>query len=283
MTQRLAGKVAVVTGSGSPVGIGHQVALLMAVEGAKVVVNDICKDAEGRWGADNVVDEIRKAGGTAVANYDSIASMEGGQNLVKAAISNFSRIDILVNTAGNFLSKPTIDMTEEEWDLTLDIHLKGPFALSQAAIKEMIKQNTGGRIINITSIAAFPPGLVGGMSALAYGTAKAGVIGFTKMLSLELQPHGITVNAISPNAVTGLFPQQRGPGAQPLPEHVAQIIVYLATDDAKDITGQIIYSGGGDLTIYAPPMGVGVNQNIHKPDAWTIDELIQIMPRMIQK
>ena len=252
MTQRLAGKVAVVTGSGSPVGIGHQVALLMAVEGAKVVVNDICKDPEGRWGADNVVDEIKSAGGTIVANYESVASIEGGQNLVKTAISNFGRIDILVNTAGNFLSKPTVDTTEEEWDLTLAIHLKGRFALSQAAIKEMIKQNTGGRIINITSIAAFPPGLVGGASALAYGTAKAGVIGFTKMLSLELQPHGITVNAISPNAVTGLFPQKRDPGAQPGPEHVAVIIVYLATDEAKDITGQIIYSGV-ETSLFMPP------------------------------
>jgi NAD(P)-dependent dehydrogenase (short-subunit alcohol dehydrogenase family) len=206
--------------------------------------------------------------------------MEGGRNIIKTAIANFSHIDILVNTAGNFLNKPTIDTTEEEWDLTMAIHLKGPFALCQTAVREMINQKSGGRIINFTSGAAFPPMLPGG-PVLAYAVAKAGILGFTKVLSLEMQPYGITVNAISPNAVTGLFPFERGTGPQPGPEHVAPLIAYLATDEAKDVTGQIIYCGGGDLCIYPPPMGVGVNQNIHKPGTWTIDELIQIMPGML--
>jgi NAD(P)-dependent dehydrogenase (short-subunit alcohol dehydrogenase family) len=282
MAKRLTGKVAVVTGSGSPIGIGHQVALLMATEGANVVVNDIGKDSSGNWSADNVVNEIKKSGGSAVANYDSVANMEGCRNIIKTAIVNFSRIDILVNTAGNFLSKPTVDTTEKEWDLTMAIHLKGPFALCQAAVKKMITQKSGGRIINFTSGAAFPPMMPGG-AVLAYAAAKAGILGFTKALSLEMQPYGITVNAISPNAVTGLFPMTRGPGSQPGPEHVAPLVVYLATDEAKDITGQIIYTSGGDLCIYAPPMGVGANQNIYKPGIWTVDELIQIMPRMLGK
>jgi NAD(P)-dependent dehydrogenase (short-subunit alcohol dehydrogenase family) len=147
----------------------------------------------------------------------------------------------------------------------------------------MIKQKSGGRIINITSMAAFPPGLGPGPT-IAYSTAKAGILGFTKNLSLEMIEHGITVNAISPIAVTDLFPIEGRvvDGVQMFgPEFVAPIIVYLATDEAKEITGQIIYSGSGDLIVYAPPMQMpGAHQYIYKNGKWTIDELIDIMPRI---
>jgi NAD(P)-dependent dehydrogenase (short-subunit alcohol dehydrogenase family) len=278
MAQKLAGKVAVVTGAGSEVGIGKEVAKAMAAEGAKVVVNDIGKDPDGTMGADRVVKEITDAKGTAVANYDSVTSMEGGASIIKTATDNFGRVDILVNTAGNFIAGPTPDFTEEDWDKVINVHLKGLFACTQPALREMIKQKSGGRIINITSIAAWQP--VGGGGA-AYGTAKAGVLGFGRFLSVEMKEHGITVNAVSPKAKTRLFPMAGDVG----PDHVAPLPVYLATDEAKDITGQIIFIGAGMLMVFSPLMTMGppgAHQHLHhKRGIWTVDELITIMPRMV--
>jgi NAD(P)-dependent dehydrogenase (short-subunit alcohol dehydrogenase family) len=287
MAQKLLGKVAVITGAGSQIGIGKETALAMAAEGAKVVVNDIVKDLDGGMGADRVVKQIKEAKGTAVANYDSITSMEGGQKIIKTAIDNFGRIDILVNTAGNFITMPTVDYTEAMWDAIMAVHLKGAFACTQAALKEMIKQKSGGRIINFTSIAAFSDFLGPGPS-VAYCAAKAGILGFTKLLSAEMRQYGITVNVISPGASTTLFPPglvkvngvplPPGPG----PEFVAPVLVYLATDEAKDITGRIIASMGGDITVFAPPMGAGgAHHYMHKTGKWTVDELIQLMPRAV--
>jgi NAD(P)-dependent dehydrogenase (short-subunit alcohol dehydrogenase family) len=291
MAQKLAGKVAVVTGAGSEVGIGKEVALAMAAEGAKVVVNDIAKDADGSWGADRVVKEIQKANGTAVANYDSVASMEGSANIIKAATSNFGHIDILVNTAGNYKEGPTADYSEADWDAVIAVHLKGLFACTRAAVEEMIKQGSGGRIINFTSIAGFatalgPPFEVTG-PAIAYCTAKAGVLGFTKVMSQEAQKYGITVNVISPQAKTKLFPIADEPGSgvpSVGPEYVAPVVVYLAADEAKDVTGQIIFAGGGDVAVMTPPIQTpGPHQFVHKSGKWTVDELIDIIPRMVKK
>lgn len=286
MAKKLSGKVAVVTGAASDAGIGKEVALAMAAEGAKVVVNDIGKSPDGTKAADKVVKEIQKARGTAVANYDSVATMSGSSNIIKTAVSNFGRIDILVNTAAIFQVKPTVDYTEAEWDMMLAVHLKGHFGCTQAAIKEMIKQKSGGRIINFTSNAAFPQSLGPG-PAVAYSTAKAGVLGFTKSLSLEMKDQGITVNAIAPIAVTRLFPipGKVVDGVQIYgPEYVVPIVVYLATDEAKDITGQIIHSGASDLVVYAPPLhNLGAHQRIYKTGKWTVDELIQVMPKMMME
>ena len=159
MPHKLSGKVAVVTGAGSGIGIGREVALMMASEGAKVVVNDVSIKEDGSRGADEVVAIITKAKGTAVPNYDSVATMDGAYNIIRTAISNFGRIDILVNTAANWLLKPTVETTEADWDSVIGVHLKGIFGCTQAAIKEMIKQGSGGRIINFTSNAAFTPNL----------------------------------------------------------------------------------------------------------------------------
>jgi NAD(P)-dependent dehydrogenase (short-subunit alcohol dehydrogenase family) len=285
MAKRLEGKVAVVTGAGSPVGIGKEIALLMAAEGAKVVVNDIGKSPEGKSGADMVVEQIKAAGGEAAANYDSVASMEGGRAIIKTAIDRFGKIDILVNTAGNFKITPTIDFEEKDWDAIMAVHVKGLFACTQAAIKEMIKQGTGGRIINFTSIAAYTSGMGPGPS-IAYCTAKAAVLGFTRTTSMELAQYGITVNAISPGATTALFPgriidgvRRTGPG----PEYIAPVVAYLATDDAKDITSQVILVRGSDMTVYAPIMQTpGAHQYYHKNGKWTIDELEEIMPKIVK-
>jgi NAD(P)-dependent dehydrogenase (short-subunit alcohol dehydrogenase family) len=282
MAQKLAGKVAVITGSGG--GIGREVVLAMAAEGAKIVVSDIGKDADGGYAADRVVTEVKNAGGNAVANYDNVASMVGGESIIQTAVKNFGRIDILVNCAGNFNAKPTVEMTEQEWDSIIAVHLKGLFACTQAALKEMIKQKSG-RIINISSTAAFPPEVRG--ATIAYGTAKAGVLGFTLMLSMEQAANGITVNAVIPNAVTKLFPMQRqvfGGGQRGQPGDVAPLFTYLATDDAKDITGQFIYSCGGDICVFnRPNQFPGPHMFVRKMGKWTVDELTTLVPQLITK
>ena len=282
MTQRLTGKSAVVSGSGD--GIGRAVALAMAAEGAKVVINDIGKDTGGNHIADKVVEEINKAGGTAVANYDSVATMAGGQNIIKTAINNFSRIDILVNCAGNYLLGTIEDMKEESWDSVMAVHLKGHFSCIQAAVKEMIKQKYG-RIINISSAGAFM--FVPGVSrSIAYPAAKAGIMGLTAALSANLKQHGITINAVLPDAVTKLFPASTAMGGgkkmRKGPEYVAPTIVYLATEEARNITGQYILAGGGELCIYNRPFQIpGPHMFAHKMGQWTVDELSQIIPQMI--
>src|SRR4030042_1008085 len=254
MAQKLTGKVAVITGAGSEVGIGKEVALAMAAEGAKIVVNDISLNKDGTRSADKVVAIITKAHGIAIPNYNSVTTINGARNIIETAISSFGRIDILVNTAANWICKPTVEQTETDWDSIMGVHLKGLFNCTQAAIKEMIKQKSGGRIINFTSNAAFATTLGPG-AAIAYCTAKAGVAGFTNALSLELEKYDITVNAIFPVALTNLFPDDRViEGIKVVgPEFVAPIIVYLATDEAKDITGQFIFSSAGDIRILALP------------------------------
>jgi 3-oxoacyl-[acyl-carrier protein] reductase len=278
MAQKLIGKSAVVTGGGG--GIGREVALAMAAEGANVVVSDI-----GRDPADKVVGEIKKAGGKAVASYDNVGTMQGGANIIKTAISNFGRIDILVNCAGNFKAKGIVDITEEEWDSIINVHLKGHFSCAKAAVPEMIKQKSG-RIINISSrAAAFG-------KVIAYGTAKAGILGFTAMLAAEVKEHGITVNAIFPSAQTQLFPGGAPSTSDNMPvppnrgpEYVAPIIVYLATDEAQNITGRYIYASGGDICFYARPFRLPGEANIliRKMGKWKIDELNEVIPPIVKQ
>lgn len=285
MTQRLKGKAAVVTGAGSGRGIGQEVALAMAREGAKVVVNDISRNPDGTRGADKVVREITAAKGIAVANYDNVTTMVGGENIIKTAMSNFGRVDILVNCAGNTAKVPAVEMTEEVWDSLMAVHLKGLFSCTKAAAIQMIKQKSG-RIVNFSSAGAFH-GFPGGV---AYAVAKAGVMGFTAVLTRELKEYGITVNCILPRADTMLFP---GKTKMPTGDHmpmpltvepdcIAPIVVYLATDEAKDITGKFIYAAGGDIAIYAQPLQVAESHRlIRKMGKWTVDELGQIMPTIV--
>jgi NAD(P)-dependent dehydrogenase (short-subunit alcohol dehydrogenase family) len=277
MTQRLKGKSAVVTGGGD--GIGRGVALAMSAEGAKIVVSDIARNA-----ADKVVNEIIKTGGVAVACYDSVATMQGGENIVNTAVKSFGRMDILVNCAGNFKALPTVEVTEDVWDSIIAVHLKGHFSCSKAAIKEMIKQQSG-RIVNISSRAA-----AFGAASLPYSAAKAGILGMTSMLSAELMQHGITVNVILPSAETKLFsgpapnigdnmPIARERGA----EFISPLITYLATDEAKNITGRYFYVSGGDICIYGHPFKLPGEAHIliQKAGKWTLDELDRVLPRLL--
>jgi 3-oxoacyl-[acyl-carrier protein] reductase len=283
--QRLAGKSAVVTGGGSA-GIGRATAIALAEEGAKVVVNDLGRDAEGKYLADKVVETIKKAGGVAVANYDSVATMEGGENIIKTAISSFGKIDILVNCAGNFKSMPTTALTEKDWDAIMSVHLKGHFSCAKAAIPEMMKQKSG-RIINFSSRGAFhgPPVANPEYSCLAYNTAKAGILGFTVALAGELKEQGITVNCVLPSAITTLFPGQKRPltdnipvPAHTEPEYVTPVIVFLASDLSKNITGQMIYACGGDICHYGRPLQLpGPHTFLRKSDKWTVEELTEVI------
>jgi len=277
MAQRLAGKVAVITGGGG--GIGGAVAVDMAAEGAKIVVNDFGKNEHGRYYADVMVEKIKASGGTAVANYDTVSTMAGGASIIQTAIKNFGRIDILLNTAGFSRRGPAVELSEEDWDSVITVHLKGHFSCSQAAAREMIKQKSGGRIINISSAAGF--GFIDiPFFGISYATAKAGVVGFTAKLSAELKQYGITVNALFPSAVTRGFPEER-PGAS-APDFVAPIVVYLATDEAKNITGQLFTASGGDVGLFPRPLQ-SPSIIMRKIGKWTLDELSKSVPQMLPR
>lgn len=278
MGQRLKGKVGVVTGGGG--GIGRGVALALSAEGASVVVNDPAVKPDGIKAADKVVDEIKQLKGNAIASYDSVATIVSAEKIIGAAINKFGKVDFLANCAGNFQPVPTVEMTQEVWDSIMAVHLGGHFACSRAAAKEMIKQKSGGSILNISSFAGFPRYDPRGA---AYSTAKAGVVGFTLALSYELKQYGIRVNAIFPLATTQLFPgtTPRGGGAMPAttslnPEDIAPLFVFLGTDEAKNVTGQFIYAAGGDFSILDRPMKHRLF--VRKIGKWTVDELIGVFP-----
>jgi len=299
MGEALKGKVAVVTGSGR--GIGRVIALALAAEGAKVIVNDpgVALDGTGtdKAVADEVVEEIRGMGGEAVANYDSVGSMEGGERVIKTAVENFGRLDILVNCAGILRDRMIWNMTEEEWDAVINTHLKGHFACTKAACLVM-RQQRSGRIINISSTS----GLHGNAGQANYSCAKAGITGFTKSCALALGRYGITVNAVCPAAATRMtatippdrlrqLMAQRGvqfPGDTPMeelykmmlgdPEDVPPIIVYLASDEAADINGQIFGASGGRISLYAPWTEA---KTITKEGRWSIEELRETVPKTL--
>src|SRR3989475_5728735 len=195
-------KVAVVTGAGG--GIGRGIALLLAKEGAKVVVNDIGGSAagEGRDStpADKVVAEITAAGGAAASNYDSVASLAGGEKIVGTALEKFGSIDIVVNNAGILRDRMIFNMSEEEWDAVINTHLKGCFTVTRAAAPHM-RERKWGRLINMTSTS----GLVGNVGQANYAAAKLGIVGFTRVTALDMARYNVTANCISPFAWTRMI------------------------------------------------------------------------------
>jgi NAD(P)-dependent dehydrogenase (short-subunit alcohol dehydrogenase family) len=248
----LDGKVAIITGSGG--GIGREHALLFAKEGAKVVVNDLGSDRHGggKGGemADKVVAEIKAAGGDAVANYDSVATREGADGLVWSALNKFGKLDIAVNNAGILRDKTLLNMSEQDFDLVLDVHLRGTFLVTQAAGRVFKVQGKGGRIINTTSLS----GLMGNFGQGNYSAAKGGIYSLTRTASMEFQRMGVTVNAIAPVALTrmtqdlamfkGMTPDQIGP------QYIAPVAAFLASDLAAEITGTIVGVHGPKIFLY---------------------------------
>lgn len=301
MGNRLKDRVAVVTGSGR--GIGRAEALALAAEGAKVVVNDLGGAADGSGAsqtpAEEVCQEIRKMGGEAVPNYDSVATAEGGENIIKTAIDKFGRIDILVNNAGILRDRMLFNMTEEEWDIVIKVHLYGTFHCTRPASVYM-RQQRYGRIVNTSSISG-----LGNVGQANYSAAKEGIVGFTRTAALDLGKYGITVNAIRPNAATRMtitedvknsmrkkaasmgitaedeFQKFFDGFFSSKPEHIPPLVVYLCTEEAANINGRNFFINGSQISLYSEPQIIAT---IGKDSGlWTLDELIKEVPEKLTK
>jgi NAD(P)-dependent dehydrogenase (short-subunit alcohol dehydrogenase family) len=248
-------RVCIVTGAGR--GLGRDYALMLASEGAKVVVNDVggARDGTGSDAgpAREVVDEIVAAGGTAAANTDDITTWDGAQRIVQQAIDTFGGLDVLINNAGILRDRMLFSMSEQEWDAVINVHLKGTFATSRHASaywRERAKAGVGNdaRIINTTSVA----GLYANPGQTNYGAAKAGIAAFTQIAAQEVSRYGVTVNAVAPGALTRLtndlgLPDDMTANFQP--RWVAPVVTWLASPSSTDITGQVIESSGLVLAI----------------------------------
>jgi NAD(P)-dependent dehydrogenase (short-subunit alcohol dehydrogenase family) len=261
------GRVVVVTGAGG--GLGRQHALLFAERGAKVVVNDLggARDGTGAGSemADRVVKEILDAGGEAVANYDSVATSEGGEAIVHAALDAFGRIDIVVNNAGILRDVSFAKITAEQWDAVLKVHLYGTFYVTRAAWPHF-RQQSFGRVIVTSSTS----GLYGNFGQSNYGAAKLGMVGLINTLALEGTKYSITANAVVPIAATRMTSDILPPhmAAQLDPAYVSPVVVYLASEECTE-TGEIILAGGGHYARVHYMQAKGV-QFDHVP---TVDDL----------
>ena len=255
----LEGKVAIVTGAGR--GIGREYALALAAAGAKVVVNDLGVSLAGEGGdatpAQEVVDEI---GENAKANHDDVADFAGAERLVRETVESLGRLDILVNNAGITRDRMLVNMTEDEWDAVLHVHLKGHFAPTRHAAAYWREQSKAGedvraRVINTSS----PSGVFGNIGQANYGAAKAGIAGLTLIAAQELARYGVTVNCIAPNARTRMTEAAFGEIPKPDdgfdtmdPANMAPIVVALCADEAQDITGQCFFVYGGAVNVLRP-------------------------------
>ena len=249
------GRVCIVTGAGR--GIGREHARMLADHGASVVVNDLGGSRDGRGvdagPAEEVVAEIVAAGGRAVANIDDVSDWAGAQHMVEQAIDAFGGLDVLVNNAGILRDRMLVNMTEEEWDGVIKVHLRGTFAPARHAAaywRERSKQglDNDARIINTTSIS----GLYANPGQSNYGAAKAGIAAFTQIAAQELARYGVTVNAVAPGALTRLTDDTKMSDeirAHYDPRWVAPVVTWLASGDSRDITGQVIESNGLVLAI----------------------------------
>ena len=285
----LEGKVAVVTGGGS--GIGREICKLMAAEGAQVVVNDLGVAVDGTGGsssaADETVSQIKSAGGTATANYDTVATPEGGQNIIQTAVNTYGKIDILVHVAGILRDRMIFNMSIEEWDAVINVHLRGAFCVVKPACVLMRAQKSG-CIINFSSISG-----AGNSGQANYSAAKAGILGLTRTVARDMAKYGVRANAIWPGAntrMTATVPEsarqiraERGVGqAAPMPagerkpEHVASVVAFLASDMAQDITGWTVGISGDRLSLIEDPRPV---KTVFCPGGWTLDKVTELWPQ----
>ncbi len=283
----LDGKVAIITGSGRGLGKSH--AMAMAQEGAKIVINDLGIEWDGTGEkvatpADEVVKEIKDAGGEAVANYDSVTDFNGAKRIVDCAVESFGRLDILVNNAGFLRDRMSFKMSQEEWDTVVGVHLTGTFYCGRWAslyFRDQSKAGTpvNGRIINTISHA----GLVGNVGQANYAAAKAGIAGLTLVWAREFERYNVTCNAVAPMARTRLTSQtesvsamfaepEEGKFDEMAPENISPVVTYLASDKAQDISGRVFSTRGGRLEVLEG-WRQGNSMDIGKK--WTVEEIDQ--------
>jgi NAD(P)-dependent dehydrogenase (short-subunit alcohol dehydrogenase family) len=290
MGDRLKDRVAIVTGSGQ--GIGRAIAVALAEEGAMVVTNNRRPDTPG-GDAETTAKQITDMGGQAVPFFGSVSDFELAGKLIQAAVDKFGRLDILVNNAGTDRPHMVWNMTEEEWDICVDSFLKGTFNCTRFACGVMREQKWG-RIINTTSTA-----WLGTVGHCNYGAAKAGIVGLTRAVAREMGRYGVTCNAYAPTAATrftvseeivagfkkryeaGLVTKERYEELTnpPSPETVTPFMVYLCTEEAADINGQVFDVTGGNIAIYSEPVK---KKTISKEEGlWTVEELVELVPKVL--
>ncbi len=281
----LENKVAIVTGAGR--GIGKEICLHLAKQGAKIVVNDLGGDRDGSGGgkiADEVVKEINDLGLEATANYDSVSTVQGGENIFQSAIDTFGGADILVNNAGILRDKTLYNMEESDWDSIMEVHLKGHYNCTRPLVRFIRDTNRADcRIINMSSVS----GLFGNFGQVNYGAAKAGIAGFTRSLALEVAKYKCTVNTISPGAATRLTIDLIEAAGRKYdendwtqgPEQIAPVVTWLCTKAASEVTSQIIHSQGGILGIMQQP---AIIKSFTTDDLWTLDQLNSLIPDLVE-
>lgn len=297
MGERLKGKAAVVTGGAG--GVGAPICRALAAEGARLVINDVgaVRDGSGSGTGpvDNVVSEIKKSGGMAIANCESVVDFAGAERLIKTCVDSYGRIDILVNVHGNLRDRMIWNMTEDEWDSVINIHLKGTFNTCRHACVRMREQRHG-RIINVTSVA-----WRGATGHVNYSAAKGGVVSLTRAVAREMGKYGVTANCFDPLAATRMtlsdevvagMTERYKQGIMtkeqldeilnlPGPEYVPPFIVYLASDGAANINGRVFHVEKGRIALYSEPVEEKVIYKTEAGGMWTVDELEHAVPNTL--
>jgi len=289
MTGICDGRVVIVTGGGR--GIGRSHALAFAAEGAKVVVNDLGGERDGTGSsttpAGEVVDLIRASGGEAIANGDDVSQWEGAERLIASAVNEFGRLDTLVTNAGILRDRMLVNMTEAEWDDVIRVHLKGTFGPCRFAAehwrsRSKAGEDVNGRIINTTSIS----GIFGNAGQTNYGAAKSGIAGFTVILARELGRYGVTVNAISPGALTRLT-EDVSPDRPPLapgewnpmsPDNISPLVVWLGSAASAAVTGRVFLVVGGQISVAE---GWRRGPTVEREGPWTPAEVGEVVPDLV--
>jgi NAD(P)-dependent dehydrogenase (short-subunit alcohol dehydrogenase family) len=286
------GRVVIVTGAGRGIGRGH--AIEFARQGAKVVVNDLGGSVEGSGSdltpAQQVVEEIEGMGGEAVANGDNVADWEGAQRLINTAVETFGDLHVLVNNAGILRDRMLVNMTEEEWDAVVNVHLKGTFAPTRWAAAYWREKAKAGeqldvRVINTSSTS----GIFGNPGQTNYGAAKAGIASFTIIAARELGRYGVTVNAVAPAALTRMT-ENLGMGQRARdtaetgrfdafsPDNIAPVVVWLGSGESKDVTGRVFLVSGGRIAVAE---GWNRGPGTEKDDRWEPSELGEVIPKLV--
>ena len=288
MANLLKDKVAIVTGAGR--GVGKGVARQLAEEGAKVVVVDLGVNVDGTGAnqsvAEQVANEIKESGGIAVACAESVATMSGGENIIQTAIDSFGKLDIVITCAGILRDRMVFNMSEEEWDDVIAVHLKGTFTIVKNACI-LFRQQRSGRVITFSSTS----GLYGNSGQANYGAAKDGIAGFTRVVARDMGRYGVTANAISPSAstrmttsvpeeartlrasrgiTTGTSTTLRGE-----PEDIAPFVTWLASDESSHVNGHVFHVTAGLVSLLNEPDPI---KTIHKEGRWTLEELAKVFP-----